>query len=415
MLRLTNITTLALLALAFTRVVAAQGEFPGPVPIPGDLNSRSSRMDRLHTMRVAPLAQLSDAVLSRQRAEGYNTISFSDTLSYDPAARRWTRASSELIASQLALARRHGMSVVVCMAAAEPIPIAVDTNTGTAQSGAERAPRVFPTGMRPQQKSRFQAQSSRVVTDLQMNASIEYLADEYLIDRITLWESFDSGQIIGMYMSGDDPAYMGIPKERQNHWRDLARFTVPHIPIIGMFGETCLDLTPEESDLYYAPDSADAWLAITYPYNLGWIIGHDLDHVSAKDPDGDLIRYLRYYFEEVAKRYPEMFAREQLVIPVIQTFVYHGEAAGKTPRARDIQLQVRVLNTLLRNEYGQVRNGAMAYFFGGLGQDDRESNPWLVPLGIYDVDGWAPAVMAENAWLTAQSTPAATTLPGIDP
>jgi len=355
-------------------------------------------------MRVAPVARLSDAILSRQRAEGFNTINYSDTIAYDRVARRWTRASATLIASQLAMAKRHGMSVVICMAAAEPVPIEVGANVDPMQEGAQMAPRTFPMGMRPKQKSRLQSQSTgRVVTDLQMSASMAYLEDEELIDRLNLWESFDEGQIIGMHMTGDDPMYMGIPKERQNNWRLLAGFAVPEIPVMGLFGESCLDLTPEESALYYAPNSADVWLGIAYPYNLGWKIGRDLDHVRSKDPDGDVIRYLTYYFEKVAERYPEMFEPDQLVIPVIQTFVYQGETAGKTPRARDILLQVRVLNTLLRNEYGQSRNFAMGYFYGGLEQDETNSNPWLVPFGIYDVDGWASAVMAENAWLSAQS------------
>lgn len=397
--------SIVLIGFSIAPALGAQGELPGLLPIPGDKHSRSSRMNRLHTMRVAPVARLSDAVLSRQRDEGYNTITYSDTLSYDPVARRWMRTPATLIASQLAMAKRHGMSVVVCMAAAEPIPIAVSANADAIQDGAQMPPRTFPMGMRPKQKSRLQSQSaSRVVTDFQMSASMVYLEDEDLIDRLNLWESFDDGQIIGMYMAGDDPMYMRIPKERQDNWRVLAGFAVPQIPVMGMFGEACLDLTPEDSALYYAPNSADVWLGIAYPYNLGWIIGHDLDHVRSKDPDGDVIRYLTHYLEQVAKRYPEMFDRERLVIPVIQTFVYQGETAGKTPRARDILLQVRVLNTLLRTEYGQSRNFAMGYFFGGLEEADVNSNPWLVPLGIYDVESWASAVAAENAWLMAQST-----------
>jgi hypothetical protein len=350
----------------------------GPVAI-----SRLSLRDRFRSVRVAPggPAEITDASLERLKKAGYNTIFISDITRRDGA--KWIRLSPDQIRQRLSLAREHDISVIVLCVLAEPIlddvsSQAVRKTASAAPSLVEWSAAVHPNAVRSLDEPRMR---------------LRYLTAEEVLAVLRPWQTYDQGEVIAFTPLGDDAFYMGVPAEKQMEWAQLAAIATPRIPMMGLIGEFALSQPLEYARQFWAP-SAYAYIAlIMYPYSLGALWGHPLNHVTSANPDADLAAYVHDYVSEQTTRFLFELKPQQTVIPVIQTFNYRGDDPGIVPRTRDIALQARLVHYELQVMLGQEDNYAMAYFF--LGSEDKSE----LLKGIEDMPGWPEVVSQENAVL----------------
>jgi hypothetical protein len=325
---------------------------------PRPARAAASRYDRLRTVRVAPGA-VTDALMRRQAREGYNAVMLNDLAGWNEGERRWERAGAATIAQQLELAREYGFSVLVQLPAAVPLPPAM---AGEA-NGLSR------------------------------------LTDSELRERIALWSHYERDEIAGIFFVTDDPFYLGIAAGDLGRWSAISRETAPELPILGMAGEFALPMTPQERGLHWDPASIDGLLLLNYPYNLGAVWGHPLDHSRGPDPDGALASYELAYVAAMQEALLKDLQPHQIVVPVIQTFFYEGDAEGSVPRPRDIEIQSWLLHAAMRDVLGQKDNFAMGYYFAG---PDGLPYPFAIPHGLYDVPSWSQTAAKQNTWLEAE-------------
>lgn len=351
--------------------------------ISGTRLSLLTREERLRSLRIAPgHLPLTRPFLERQRCAGFNTVLLSDIASFDPFTGEWIRVDVSRIAAELSLAREFDMSVIVC------IPAALhDLRTGSSTT-ATPAPV-------------FEPWAGRGAADLASMGTrrIIYLSDAEFRGRIQQWQSEERGEIVGHFFSGDDPFLMRLEGERQRQWYSAARSTAPDVAVLGLTGEACLQLPLHEALRYWAPDACDAVVHQNYPFNQGksWR-GRSLDQWSSADPDGDLADYEGEYLSRMTGSFFKDLRGEQLIIPIVQTFYYAGEPREAIPRARDIELQVRLTNRYVRETLGQKDNSAMGYFYAG---STAPPDPYPMPKGIDDVPEWGVVVKQTNRMLAA--------------
>ena len=316
-----------------------------------------SRYDRLRSARVAP-GPITDAVLRRQASDGYNAAMLTDLAGWNAATRTWQRADEATIAQQLELARQYDFSVFVEIPAVVPVPPRVE-------GGAN---------------------------------GLDQLSDSAFQERVHLWSRYAREEIIGVFFVTDDPFYLGIPGSDLQRWSAISRQTAPELPILGLAGEFALAITPQQRALHWAPRAYDGLLLLNYPYNLGGVWGHPLDHQKSHDPDRALAAYESAYIEAMRQALLKDLQPHQIVVPVIQTFFYDGDAPGSIPRQRDIQIQTWLLHAAMQGALGQSDNYAMGYYYAG---PDGLPYPFAIPQGIYSVPSWSDTVAEQNAWLEA--------------
>lgn len=300
------------------------------------LSAAAADLDRLRTMRIAPgPGAITREFVARQKAERFNTILLYDFDSFDGD---WARPPAATVAARLELAREFGMSVVVWL------------------------PALIPRG----------------------DGSHVPVAPELLRERLRLW---NDPQVIGIFFVPDDLALVRTPAALQREWLALAR-EVTTIPILSIVGEFALTTTTRE---WWDPAAFDHLLWINYPFNLG-----KLDHTAFADADAALVSYVRNYTAAMKAALFDTLAPGQLILPLIQTFTYPGEAPGSVPRARDIALTAHITHLELQTTLGQTDNFAMAWFYATA---SGTRPPYPEPLGIYEMPEWLEPVVRANEWL----------------
>lgn len=187
-------------------------------------------------------------------------------------------------------------------------------------------------------------------------------SDEEIRDRLRLWDRYGHDVILGVFFLHDDAFLIRATVERQLHLYALAHETVPDWYVFGMIGEFGFDAPAEDVARYFDPNAFDHLLILMYPLNLGEVTGVRLDNVTSANPDEDMRRYVQRYVTHMGEKFITRFNKGQLAVPVIQSFAYHGETAGRVPRGADITIQAAVGNELVRGIAGQERNEAVAYF-----------------------------------------------------
>jgi hypothetical protein len=317
-----------------------------------------SRYDRLRSARVAP-GPITDVVLRRQTEAGLNAAMLTDLGGWDAAARGWRRADEATIAQQLELARQYDLSVFVEIPAVVVVPPA---------------------------------------TAGESNGLVQ-LSDSEFRERIGLWSRYAREEIIGVFFVTDDPFLLEIAATDLERWSSISRQTAPELPILGLAGEYVLPMTAQQRAVHWAPAAYDGLLLLNYPYNLGGVWGHPLDHQKSPDPDGALAAYESAYIEAMRQALLKDLQPQQIVVPVIQTFYYTGDAPGSIPRQRDIEIQSRLVHAAMQNALGQGDNYAMGYYYDG---PDEQPYPFAIPRGIDSVPSWSETIAGENAWLEAE-------------
>jgi hypothetical protein len=307
---------------------------------------------------VAP-GPITDEFLRRQASDGYNSVMLGDLAGWNAATRTWQRPDDVAIAQQLELARAYDFSILLEIPAVVGIPPAV-------AGGA---------------------------------SELVALSDAELRERVELWNRYGQTEIVGIFFVPDDPFYLGIAASDMRRWSGISRQIAPELPILGMAGEYALSMPPEQRAMHWAPDAHDGLLLLNYPYNLGSVWGHPLDHETSPDPDAALAAYEADYVEAMRQALLKDLRPDQIVVPVIQTFYYAGDASGSIPRQRDIELQPRLLHAAMQSSLGQRDNYAMAYYYAG---PDGAADPFEIPQGIYNVPSWPETVARENEGLEAE-------------
>ncbi len=350
---------------------------------------RLSAHERFRSVRVAPggPSTITDVYLEQLKRSGYNTVFLSDMVGNNETT--WRRVAPETIEQWLTLARKHDISVIAVSAFVEPL---TDDAAPQVTGGIGRT-------NRPSRGSSVPAASAsvrngiRARSDDQPAMRLRYLGDEEVSAALRAWETFNKGEVIAITPFGEDPFYLGVPAEKQVDWARLEDIAAPGIPTLGMIGEFALTRTTEDARRYWAPSAYSFFALIMYPYNLGGVWSHPLNHLTSADPDDDLARYVHDFVREQYTRFLFELQPAQTVIPVIQTFTCEGEDAGIVPRMRDIRLQARLIHYEMQTTLRQRDNYAMAYFY--LGSEDQAGPPYP-PKGIEDMPGWADVVGQEN-------------------
>jgi hypothetical protein len=352
--------------------------------------------ERFRSVRVAPggPADITDSYFEQLKTAGYNTVFLSDIAGNDGT--KWLRVAPETIKQWLMLARKHGVSVIALSAFVEPLLTSENHDATQALSSTSlTTPPLFGWGVPHAEAAK--RNGVRSLSDQQTATRLRYLSADEVFANLLPWQTFNQGEVIALTPLGDDPFYLGIPVEKQMEWSRLARIAAPGIPTLGLIGEFALSQTVEEARNYWAPFAFSYFVLIMYPYNLGPLWGHPLNHDTSADPDGDLTLYIHDYVREQYTRFLSDLEPSQTVLPLIQTFTYQGEDAGIVPRTRDITLQARLIHYEMQATLGQTDNYGIGYFY--LGADP--STPTILK-GIDDMAGWPDAVTEENALMEQQ-------------
>lgn len=351
-----------------------------------------SSHDRFRSVRVAPggPANLTDRYLEQLKKGGYNTIFLSDIEGNDGT--KWIRVPAETIKQWLMLARKHRLSVIALSPFVEPV-----LNDGANDGTNGEVPGKTDMSWGVPHAEAANRTAVRSFSDQPATTRLRYLSAAEILTNLEPWQNFNKGEVIALTLFGDDPFYLRIPAEKQMEWSRLARIAAPSIPTLGMLGEFALTQTLDEAGHYWAPSAFSYIALIMYPYNLGSLWGHPLNHDTSADPDGDLARYVHDYVREQYTRFLFDLEPTQTVIPVIQTFTYHGEDPGIVPRTKDITLQARLIHYEMQATLGQTDNYGIGYFY--LGADPSIQT---ILKGIDDMPGWPETVAQENALMEQQ-------------
>lgn len=249
-----------------------------------------------------------------------------------------------------------------------------------------------------------------------MNIILSLIAQEFgdqdeltgtqLAERFALWMKYDKGDIIGLYMVGDDIFLGNVPASRQIEWRSAVRSVSTDVPVFGILGEVSLTADEEDRDLYFSPWAYDHLLVMSYPFNLthNEIYGQAiLDEIHIVDPtvpvldstsptiETDLRNYYKAYFTLMNERFISKMQPGKRVVPVIEAFKYTGAAAGEHPEGRDILQTVDEVSTIVRDLSGDDDWAAMTYFhWGQLGDE---------PSGMVSHREWWDSVKLANSHL----------------
>jgi hypothetical protein len=324
-----------------------------------------SRRARVSYLRAAANTDFSrrpdgDNQLNAYRNLGFNTVVLSDQLGHDENG-TWTYMTDEQIQTAVLQARKYNMNIIVSIIANH-----------------------FTVG----------------------EVEVPALSAEEVKERFSKWVACDRGDIIGVYLLGDDNFLILEPVENLRAWRLAVREVLDDVAVLGLMGEFCLLADAETRDQFFAPDTFDHMLLTVYPYNLSnhpvygpQIIAQlqikdpsvvALDNVTSVTPNGDQLRYLNAYFALVEERFTADFYPSQRIIPIVEAFEYVGEGAGKFPVPEDIETAVETSVERVREIFDDDGQwSAVTMFQWGAGED-------TFPAGLAARPLWWDAVKFAN-------------------
>ena len=228
----------------------------------------------------------------------------------------------------------------------------------------------------------------------------------HLKARFANWMKYDKGDIIGLFLLGDDVFLDTIPVATQVEWRKAIREVSTDIPVLGMVGDVALTVNEATRNTYFSKWAFDHLIVLTYPYNLtnnptyGNALLTQLRTVDPTLPvlntnsataEEDLQRYFVAYWSLIYERFLSKMFDHQRVIPVVEAFKYTGSSSGTFNNASAISIAVRETNEALKEYLEDDDWNAMTYFHWGDGIDSPE--------GLIVHGEWWDAVKISNSML----------------
>ncbi len=252
---------------------------PGvPPPAIQDMSPAKRDARRSRARAAAGDVALTDEALAAYAALGLNTVFLDDTLGADvsdPLNLHWVHKSRERLAEELAICRKHNMSVILSLMTTD-MPARWVRHYQPGVASPEPPRRTFGSARR------------RSVTSEPMVPG----ADEATIAaRASLWAELDRGEIIYAFFVPDDVCLVQEPVEKQRRTYEIVKAHAPEIYVLGIMAEYTAFADEDLLRRCWDVRVADDWAMVDYPYDSSGLWTKQLNHLTSQEPDADHVAY----------------------------------------------------------------------------------------------------------------------------
>lgn len=193
--------------------------------------------------------------------------------------------------------------------------------------------------------------------------------------RMAIYDRLNEGEILGVYLLGDDVFLQEVPVETQLDWYWAVRAATNSIPVFGMIGEAGINADEQTREDYYSNLVFDHLIVLMYPYANGGIwttldsndlpVSHEIT-TDVEDPDFQLREYIDAYVTEMDRLFLSGLKKRQMALFVAQGHWYDTDPLNKRVRPDDVFIQMDYAVTSLRvTEPKQSGTAAIGVFFWG--------------------------------------------------